>query len=76
MGLPDLRTFMHAPCRFRLRGGREVYGVVWESIPRGEHGLTFASIGEYERARREPMRPMATIAMHPEEILWAERLAD
>ncbi len=74
MGLPDLRTFMHAPCRFRLRGGREVYGVVWESGPWDGQGLTFASIGEYERARREPLRPMATVTMQAEEILWAERL--
>ncbi len=75
MGLPDIRTFMHAPCRFRLRGGKEVFGVVWECGPVPDQTLRFASIGEYERARHDPQGHLDAIAMQPEEILWAERLA-
>ncbi len=76
MGLPDIRTFLHTRCRFRLRGGKEVFGVVWESGTQADQPLCFASIGEYERALREPQRPINTIAMPAEEILMAERLVD
>ncbi len=75
MGLPNIREIMHAHCRFRLRSGREVYGVVWEVEANEECRLYFASIGEYERARRDPRRPMEVVAMMPEDIIVAERLA-
>ncbi|HRO39020.1 MAG: hypothetical protein M9900_12260 [Flavobacteriales bacterium] len=75
MGLPNIREYMHAHCRFRLRSGREVYGVVWEVETNDECRLYFATIGEYERSRREPHRPMEVMPMVLEDILLAERLA-
>lgn len=75
MGLPNIREFMHAHCRFRLRSGREIFGVVWEAGANGNERLHFATIGEYERSRREPGRPLEATPMAPEEILLAERLA-
>jgi len=75
MGLPNIREYMHAHCRFRLRSGREVYGVVWEVEANDECRLYFATIGEYERSRREPQRPMEVMPMVLEDILLAERLA-
>ncbi|MBS1547465.1 MAG: hypothetical protein JST38_10075 [Bacteroidetes bacterium] len=75
MGLPNLREFVHAPCRFRLRSGREVFGVVWEVCTKDGSGLWFATVGDYERFRRNPHGPLAAIPVHPEEILLAERLA-
>ena len=75
MGLPNIREFMHAHCRFRLRSGREIFGVVWEAETNGNNRLHFASIGDYERSRRDPRQPLEVIPMSPEEILLAERLA-
>ena len=75
MGLPNIREYSHAPCRFRLRSGKEVFGVVWEVEASGIRSLYFATIGEYERYRREPQRPMEVVPVLPEEILHAERLA-
>ncbi|MBZ0206291.1 MAG: hypothetical protein K8H89_08190 [Flavobacteriales bacterium] len=75
MGLANIRDFMHAHCRFRLRSGREVFGVVWEAGSTTDRRLHFASIGEYERSQRDPRQPIEAIPMLPEEILLAERLA-
>lgn len=75
MGLPNLREFVHAPCRFRLRSGREVFGVVWEVVTKEGQGLWFATIGEYEQYRRNPHQPISAVPVLPEEILLAERLA-
>lgn len=75
MGLPNILEFVNAPCRFRLRSGREVFGVVWEvSSKEGSH-LCFSTIGDYERARRDPSGSIEAIPMLPEEIMMAERLA-
>ncbi len=74
MGLPNIREFMHAHCRFRLRSGREVFGVVWEAGSNAERRLHFSTIGEYERSRRDPQHLLNAIPMSPEEILMAERL--
>ena len=75
MGLPNIREFTNAHCRFRLRSGREVYGVIWEVETPSEHRFHFATIGEYERSRRDPGFPIDAIPMLPEEIMLAERLA-
>ena len=75
MGLPNIREFTHAHCRFRLRSGREIFGVVWEVEANDVHRLFFATIGEYERLQRDPRQPIEVIPMQPEEILLAERLA-
>lgn len=75
MGLPDIQNFLHTPCRFRLRSGREVFGVVWEVSHKNENRLCFASIGDYERLRRDPLQPINTVALLPDEIMIAERLA-
>lgn len=76
MGLANIRDFMHAHCRFRLRSGREVFGVVWEDGSQAERRLRFASLGDYERSHKDPQHPIEAIPMLPEEILLAERLAE
>ncbi|MEO7082606.1 MAG: hypothetical protein ABIY71_13830 [Flavobacteriales bacterium] len=74
MGLTNIREFMHAHCRFRLRCGREIFGVVWEGGSSSERSLHFSTIGEYERARLDPRQLLNAIPMSPEEIMLAERL--
>ena len=75
MGLPNIRDIAYARCRFRLSSGREVFGVVWEGNDADTGELCFATIGEYERLLRDPMRPIEVVPMRPEEILYAELLA-
>jgi hypothetical protein len=81
MDLAHLSSFTHKHCRFKLRSGREVYGVVWEvetaeGGPDGAHStsLYFASVRDYERLQQEGS-PVQVIPMQSEEIVWAESMA-
>jgi hypothetical protein len=81
MEVSHIRTFAHTHCRFKLRSGKEVYGVIWEvegtdaqGTPGGGKLLFFSSIRDYERMRTEGA-PVQVVPMEPEEIVWAERLA-
>ncbi|MCB0765571.1 MAG: hypothetical protein KDB95_00005, partial [Flavobacteriales bacterium] len=78
----NIRTFTHKHCRFRLRNGKEVFGVVWEvetqAGPLAEHSgsrLFFASVRDYERLQTVPHEPVSIIDMRPEEIINVESLA-
>lgn len=81
MELSSIRDLANTHCRFKLRSGKEVFGVVWEVEStdrkgRGQdsHRLFFASISDYERLCAEGT-PVHVIPIQPEEIVWAERLA-
>jgi hypothetical protein len=75
MDTPDIQHFAHAHCRFKLRSGKEIFGVIWE-VEIGENKkLFFASIRDYERSLHDPMRPIEVVPMEPTEIVYAERLA-
>lgn len=47
MDVKKARNYYNIPCRFVLKSGKEVFGVIWESNNglKGEH--YFASSGEY-----------------------------
>jgi hypothetical protein len=84
MDLAHIRPFTHKHCRFKLRSGKEIYGVIWEvetaeqrlNEPSGEIGrrLYFASVRDYERLGQEGT-PAQVMPMLPEEIVWVESLA-
>lgn len=82
MEITSIRDFAHKHCRFKLRSGKEVFGVIWEvetqdaqAGPSGDKRLFFASIRDYERLQTVPHGPVSVIDMRPEEIMHAERLA-
>ncbi|HPF89113.1 MAG: hypothetical protein H6590_04820 [Flavobacteriales bacterium] len=82
MELANIRSFTHKHCRFKLRNGKEVFGVIWEvetqtSAPSEQGGprLFFASIRDYERLQTGPNGPVNIIDMRPEEIINVESLA-
>ncbi|MBS1583093.1 MAG: hypothetical protein JST66_12925 [Bacteroidetes bacterium] len=75
MELTIIRDLAHKPCRFKLRSGKEVYGVIWEVETNETRRLFFASVRDYERAQHDPLRPIEVIPMQPEEIMHAESLA-
>ena len=81
MDISRLSSFTHKHCRFKLRSGKEVFGVVWEVETADTQGdgtpttsLYFASVRDYERLQQEG-RPVQVIPMQPEEIVWAESMA-
>jgi hypothetical protein len=79
MEFANLRRFAHQHCRFKLRNGKEVFGVVWEvetSEVAGIDGtkrLFFASVRDYERLTHGG--PAQVIPIAPGEIVSAESLA-
>lgn len=81
MELARIRPFAHKHCRFRLRNGKEVFGVIWEvetqetAIDPAEKRLFFASVRDYERLQSVPHEPVSVIDMRPDEIINVESLA-
>ena len=56
MNLQKAHSYYNKPCRFKLKSGKEVFGVIWKGNngSKGEH--YFASSGEYmlfKKAERE-----------------------
>ena len=82
MDLSRIRPYAHKHCRFKLRNGREVFGVIWEvatgevpAVDDSDKHLFFASVRDYERLQDDPTKPVSVIDMPPEEILHVESLA-
>ena len=82
MERPDIRELYHTHCRFKLRSGKEVFGVVWEvettdgsELGEPTTSLYFASVRDYERLQLEPHVPVNVLDMPPEEIVHVESLA-
>lgn len=75
MDLARIQPYAHKHCRFKLRSGKEVYGVIWDVEVGGGRKLFFASVRDYERLQREPQRPVSVIDMQPDEIVHVERIA-
>lgn len=46
MRLQEIRHFYRKPCKFRLRSGKDIYGVIWKDAEFGEH--FFASPKAYQ----------------------------
>ena len=45
----DVSLFLHKPCKFRLRSGKEVYGVIWRELDNRPNEVMFVSSGDYYR---------------------------
>lgn len=82
MDLAHIRPYTHKPCRFKLRSGKEVFGVIWEVETTDKTGvageskrLYFASIRDYERLQQDTLQPIQVSPVQPEEIMYVESLA-
>lgn len=82
MDLAHIRPYTHKPCRFKLRSGKEVFGVIWEVETTDKTGvageskrLYFASIRDYERLQQDTLQPIQVSPVQPEEIVYVESLA-
>jgi len=49
MKAEEFSRFNKQHCRFKMRSGKEVYGVIWESFGEGKPGFYFVSMGEFKR---------------------------
>jgi hypothetical protein len=82
MELSRIRPYTHKHCRFKLRSGKEVFGVIWEVETTDKNGqasegrrLFFASIRDYERLQRAAQEPIQVWPVQPEEIVHVESIA-
>jgi hypothetical protein len=42
----DFLSYNDRPCKFRLRSGKDVFGVIWETKQNEKHNYRFSSLGE------------------------------
>lgn len=75
MDIAHIQHYAHKHCRFKLRSGKEVFGVVWDVVVAGRQRVFFASVRDYERLQRDPHKPVSVMDMQPEEIVHVERIA-
>ena len=75
----DLSLYFHQHCRFRLRSGKEVFGVLWEN-DYDQNKLYFASQREhsaYRQALKLQQLDRAhrlALEINPDEIISVESL--
>ena len=74
MGLSELQSFYNSHCRFKLRSGREVFGVIWTVGSTEGDRLVFASVQDYKRAMSGVVDKSHLVDLGPDEIVWAQRL--
>ena len=75
MDLTIIRDHTHKHCRFKLKSGKEVYGVVWEVETGDACKFYFASVRDYQRFQHDPRQPISIVPMQPEEIVNVQDLA-
>jgi hypothetical protein len=75
MELSHIRGYTHKHCRFKLKSGKEVYGVIWEVESGDDRRLYFASVRDYERLQHDPEQPISILPMQPDEIVYVQDLA-
>jgi hypothetical protein len=81
MRIEELSAFFRKNCRFRLKNGREVYGVIWTDDSKAQREYYFASASDhrlYEIAKSNNETQMHQMLKHPvdiNDIVQAERLA-
>lgn len=75
MELTNIRDFTNRHCRFKLKSGKEVFGVVWEVETGDSCKLYFASVRDYERLQHDPGQPISIVPVQPDEIVHAQDIA-
>ena len=70
----DLNAYLEKPCRFRLRSGREVFGVIWAD--RESEQLRFASSRDFSLLQlgKAAARHISWHILSRDEVVGAELL--
>ena len=82
MDLSHIRPYTHKPCRFKLRSGKEVFGVIWEVETTDKTGLVgeskrlyFESIRDDQLLQQATCEPISVWPMQADEIVHVESIA-
>lgn len=67
----EFNSIHDQPCRFKLKSGKEIFGVIWES-PRGAKTYFFASLSERFHVRAGNIGMMIQL----EDVVGAELLRE
>lgn len=51
MKVQNFTKFLNRPCKFRLKSGKLVYGVLWSVLIGEEMSYFFSTKGQYERMK-------------------------
>jgi hypothetical protein len=74
----DFLSYNDRPCKFRLRSGKTVFGVIWESMSNDSQNYKFSSLGErftiYSNGGLRENKNMGQ-AVDLEDIIHAELLS-
>ena len=79
MSTRDLIPYLNKSCRFKLKSGKEVFGIIWEAIgPNGKH-LYFTSLSNaelvYEAGNSLELAAKIGNPIPFEDIIYVEKLA-
>lgn len=71
MNEQDLKRFFNQHCRFKLKSGKEVFGVIWQDESLRADEVNFASVKDHE-AHVTANTKDRTLRMKAREIVYAE----
>ncbi|MBL4704147.1 MAG: hypothetical protein JKY54_06480 [Flavobacteriales bacterium] len=77
MSIRDLKEYYNSECRFKLKSGQEIYGVLWEVESAKGTDLYYTSLFNATKIRSNNDFQLATEIGQPmqlDEIILAERL--
>lgn len=78
MNYSEFLLYKETPCKFKLKSGKEVYGVIWEEAHDDKVEYLFASSSTHDQYRsRRPIAPKneAIYRLSLEDVIFAEPLA-
>jgi hypothetical protein len=75
MDSASLKTYYNKPCKFRLKSGKDVYGVVWADDKESSNRFYFSSSEDYNliKSRGEKNSALKTL-VNLNDIVAAEML--
>lgn len=76
----DVERFINRPCRFKLKSGKEVFGVIWNMLKEDQEHVEyyFASNGDFMKFRQkrdhlsQKSTPPVGCVVNLEDIIYAE----
>jgi hypothetical protein len=80
MNKKELKSYYYKHCRFRLKSGKDVYGIVWEEEKNGESTLHFSSAAEAAKLLQtnvlDVFHLQSDFIINPDDIVGAELIQD
>ena len=72
MGLQDFSAYFQQHCKFRLKSGKEIYGVIWKEDSAQHPQYYFASSNEYKRYLKSEHIKKMSYCISLDEVINAE----